>query len=189
MLKILFMVKTSVVTNIKNCRAVSLVEILIALIIGATAFFPIIKLFQQGIKDSIHSTSWTQAREIAKNHLDAVLMLPFQNIIKGNNLILDKGNVKMFPRTETIKGADFKTECVVHDLTPLCSVYKANRAGGGLLNHYCISGKLKAVTITVKWKGVGRELDYSLVSFKADLSEGTKTDMWQWGSPEYLNPK
>ncbi|HOT75802.1 MAG TPA: hypothetical protein PK467_08455 [Candidatus Wallbacteria bacterium] len=171
--------------NNLNERAMSLVEILIALIIGATAFFPIIKLFQEGIKDSLHSSSWTQAREVAKNNIDIVLALPFGNIARGDNLITDKNSAALFPRVEKIKGVDYTVTCKVHDLVPLCSIYTSNRSGGGVTNHYCISSKLKGITITVKWQGVGRELDYSLVTFKSDLTEGTKSDIWQWGFPQY----
>jgi hypothetical protein len=169
----------------RSRRAMSLVEILIALIIGATAFFPIIKLFQQGIKDSLHSSSWTQAREVAKNNIDIVLALPFANIARGDNLIVDKNSSVMFPHTEKIKGVDFIVSCKVHDLVPLCSIYRSNRTGGGVTNHYCISSKLKGITVTVKWQGVGKQLDYSLVTFKSDLTEGTTADIWQWGQPTY----
>lgn len=166
-------------------RAISLVEILIALIIGATAFFPIIKLFQEGIKDSMHSSAWTQAREVAKNNLDTVLALPFANIARGDNLIIGKNSAAMFPRVEKVKGIDFTVSCKVHDLVPLCSIYRSNRTGGGVTSHYCISSKLKGITITVKWQGVGKQLEYSLVTFKSDLTEGTKSNIWMWGQPVY----
>jgi len=166
-------------------RAMSLIEILVAMTIGAAAFFPIIKLFQEGIKDSLHSSSWTQAREVAKNNMDIVLALSFDNIARGDNLIVDKNSAPLFPRTEKVKGIDFIVECKVHDLVPLCGIYRSTRSGGGVTNHYCISSKLKGITITVKWQGVGKQLDYSLVTFKSDLSEGTKTDIWQWGFPQY----
>ncbi len=171
--------------KILTCRAMSLIEILIAMIIGVTAFFPIIKLFQEGIKDSLHSSAWTQAREVAKNNMDIVLALPFNNIVRGDNLIVDKNSSSMYPRTEKVKGVDFVVDCKVHDLVPLCGIYRSTRSGGGVTTHYCISSKLKGITITVKWQGVGKMLDYSLVTFKSDLSEGTKTDIWQWGFPQY----
>ena len=166
-------------------RAMSLIEILIAMVIGVTAFFPIIKLFQEGIKDSLHSSAWTQAREVAKNNIDTVLALPFNNIVRGDNLIVDKNSSAMYPRTEKVKGVDFIVDCKVHDLVPLCGIYRSTRSGGGVMTHYCISSKLKGITITVKWQGIGKQLDYSLLTFKSDLSEGTKTDIWQWGIRKY----
>ncbi len=166
-------------------RAMSLIEILIALIIGVTAFFPIIKLFQEGIKDSLHSSTWTQAREVAKNNLDAILALPFENIIRGDNLVTDNNSAVLFPHTEKIKGVDFIVNCKVYDLVPLCGIYRSTRSGGGVTNHYCISSKLKGISVTVKWQGIGKQLDYSLVTFKSDLRDGTTTDIWQWGFPQY----
>ncbi len=167
------------ISKIRRHSGITLVEVMAALIIGVLAFYPVIGIFQAGIKDSLHSSAWTQARELAKSHMDEILALPFINIKSGNNNV-EKDSSKIFPKTETIKGVKFETSCVVHDLVPLCGTYKVNTVGTELIRHYCISGKLKGVTVTVKWQGVGKTLDYSLLTFKADLYEGSKSEIWPW---------
>lgn len=162
-------------------RAFTLVEILIALCIGVLAFYPIIQLFQTGIRDSMHATNWTQGRELAKSYTDNVLAQKFDNLPSGGGSwtapfsVGEAANPIRFPRVDVIKGVTFKTTCQIFNLVPSLGTYSVNRAGYETADHLKLKNVLKAVIVKTSWKGVGKDLEYWVLTFKSNLFQGVGT--------------
>jgi len=162
-------------------RGFTLVEILIALLIGVVAFYPIIQLFQSGIKDSMHATNWTQGRELAKSYTDSILSQKYDDLPHGGGswtasfVVGSAANPLRFPKSDVIKGVQFKTTCQIFDLVPTFGNYSINRAGTETIDHLKLKNVLKGVIVKTTWKGVGKDLEYWVLTFKTNLFQGTNT--------------
>ncbi|HNY11957.1 MAG TPA: hypothetical protein PKK26_10240 [Candidatus Wallbacteria bacterium] len=175
-----------IVFTIRRRAAVSLVEVLIALTVGVVAFFPILSLFQSGVKDSLYATSWTQAREFAKGYMDRVCAMNFDELTDtGVAPLKVDGIPNYFPKQDNVRGTIFYTDCNIESVTPAFEYRTVNRARQLIpappAPPYSkqILNKLKKITVTVKWKGMGNNqgaavmLEYKLATLKADLYKGT----------------
>lgn len=171
---------------IRRTAAMSLVEVLIALTVGVVAFFPILSLFQSGVRDSLYATAWTQAREFAKSYIDRVCSLNFDELADtGTAPLTIDGIPNYFPKQDDVKGVIFYTDCKIESITPTFDYRTVNRARQVIpappAAPYSkqIQNKLKKITVTVKWKGMGSNngnavmLEYKLSTLKADLYKGT----------------
>jgi len=164
----------------------SLVEVLIALTVGVVAFFPILSLFQSGVRDSLYATAWTQAREYAKGYMDRVCALNFDELVDtGTGTLTIDGIPNYFPKQDNAKTVIYYTDCKIESVTPTFEFRTVNRARQvipappALPYSKQILNKLKKITVTVKWKGMGNVngaaimLEYKLSTLKADLFKGT----------------
>lgn len=154
-------------------RGFSLVEILVALSIGAFAFFPILSMFQSGLRLTVQQSYWAQARQIAEKNMDEILALPFPDIPAGTNNV--KVNGQPFPRRVEIKNTPYKVDVQVAVKSPTFTYRMRNLVGevippmGRPPREYEAKDEVKEIRVTVSWKGVGATLEFPLVTCKADL--------------------
>lgn len=157
-------------------RGFSLVEVLVALSIGAVAFFPIITMLQQGLKTNIRQSFWSQARDLGVKNIEEVMALPFEQIGDGSNNIKDVN--PPFPRYVSIKNVSYSITIEVKTLSPKYT-YRMRNLRGDVLpplflppKEYIAANEIKEVTVTVGWSPTGTRRDYitfPLRSYRADL--------------------
>jgi prepilin-type N-terminal cleavage/methylation domain-containing protein len=159
----------------QNRRGFSMVEMLVALTVGAMAFFPIITMLQTGLRTTIHQSYWSQARDLAVKNMDEVLALRYDDIKEGVNQI---SAVSSFPRSFTIKNVNFNVSVSVRSLSPIFKYRTMNlrkEINPPLLSppeNYTANGEIKEVDIIVVWSPSGRKnniLRFPLRTYRADL--------------------
>ena len=175
---------------IKTKKAVTLVEILLACVLMAGAFLPIMGVMTSSFKATEQDECTQRAVMLCQEKLNAVLQMPFDKfntsstpISKGryesNQIIASFGQ-------DLIEGTPYISTLLVepYEVTynvPTCdfskkgdSRYKANpRQWGFHPVSYTVTDKVKRFTVSVKWKDKGRtnEKFYTLSSLKADVRE------------------
>ncbi len=151
----------------------SLVEVLVALSVGAIAFFPIISMFQSGLRLNVQQSYWVQARQIAEKNMDEILALPFPDVTAGVNMVKVAG--QSFPRRFEIKGTAYDVHVTVTTLSPEFTYRMRNLMGdvhpplGRPPREFVAKDELKEIRLVVSWKGVNARLEFPLVTYKADL--------------------
>lgn len=154
----------------------SLVEVLVALSIGAVAFFPIITMLQQGLRTNIRQSYWSQARDLAVKNMEEVLALPYDAILDGANQVNPPGGG--FPRNVAIKNVSYRVTVSVRTLSPKYT-YRMRNLRGQVVppmslppSEYTAEKELKEVLVDVSWSPEGKKKDFlhfPLRSYRADL--------------------
>ena len=160
----------------KNFRhGVSLVEIVIALSVAAVAFFPIITMMRTGLSTNMSQANYVQASELAQNAMDEIMALKFADIAEGKNNITYNGIT--YPRRIIKRRAKFDIDVEVKSIPPVFTYREKNLVGdiippmSKLPSEYVAKDELKEIEVVVKWRGVGKELEFSLKSYRADLHD------------------
>lgn len=152
-------------------RGVSLVEILIALSVAAFAFFPILRLFNHSMRDSMKISDYAHARELAAKTMDELLARPYEALAPGAAQSFPDGY--LLPRSERRGQTLFTIEAEVAELRPSWKVRHINLAGAvsDPVEFTAKETELKRITTRVSWQGIGAAQSYALTSLKADLYE------------------
>lgn len=154
-------------------RGFSLVEILVALSIGAFAFFPILSMFQSGLRLNVQQSYWAQARQIAEKNMDEILALPYPQVAAGKNALKVAG--QPFPRRAEVKGTVYRVDVEVVTRSPLFTYRMRNLVGDVIppldrpAREFEAKDELKEIRLVVSWQGVGATLEFPLITCKADL--------------------
>ncbi len=171
---------------VKSKSAVTLVEILLAVVLMAGAFLPIMGVMSSSIKITEQDEATQRAVMLCQDKLNSVLQMPFNTFAVGNVTSGEKssGDIKVTFGQKTIDGVSFTSSMVVEPYVvvynvPTCDFSskgenKTNPRRWGFSNvRYTVADKVKRFTVTVKWKDKGRtnEKFYTLSSLKADIRE------------------
>ena len=164
----------------------TLVEILLAVVLMAGAFLPIMGVMSSSIKATEQDENTQHAVMLCQEKLNAVLQMPFNSFDNGtvNKGGKTSGDITVTFGTEPKEGVNFVSSLVVEPYNavfnvPTCDFSKkgenkTNPKAWGFSNiQYSVSDKVKRFTVTVKWKDKGRDNEkfYTLSSLKADIRE------------------
>lgn len=180
---------------IKFRAGLSLIEIMLAMAILASAFIPIIGVMGTAAKATDKDNRTIKAMELCQDKLNKALQFPFDGPVLGNTLNPRGGKRTFGTASETIKsgqislhlgpgelidGIPFDSTLVSEDIAATFSVpvYDAFEKGEHSTNPDLWGWTDKKIgytrvfskyTVTVKWQDAGnnREKYYTLVSFKA----------------------
>lgn len=171
----------------KSKSAVTLVEILLALVLMAGAFLPIMGLMTSSIKATEQDENTQRAVMLCQDKLNSVLQMPFNQFSVGNvnSGQQSSGEIRVSFGPEPIEGVVFTSSMVVEPYVavfnvPTCNFSKKGEnkkdpsKWGDFTNiKYTVSDKVKRFTVTVRWRDKGRsnEKFYTLSSLKADIRE------------------
>ena len=171
---------------VKSKSAVTLVEILLAVVLMAGAFLPIMGLMSSSIKVTEQDENTQRAVMLCQEKLNSVLQMPFNKFNVGtvNSGETKSGDISVTFGPQLIEGITFTSTLLVEPYVvvynvPTCDFSrkgqnKNNPSLWGFSNiQYTVSDKVKRFTVTVKWKDKGRsnEKFYTLSSLKADIRE------------------
>ena len=174
-------------TNTKLKNGMTLNEIMIALVIMAVAFIPIIGVMSSSIKTTQKDENIIRAINICQETLNTALQFPFNEIKVGNfttdiksantNLqsIIRLGNIAMGSVTyETSLKVEHPSSLVIN--VPMCDfTAKAQDTSGDPANwmrtrQRQVKDLVKRYTVTVNWKDTdGHKKFYRLSALKADI--------------------
>lgn len=171
---------------LKSKKAVTLVEILLACVLMAGAFLPIMGLMTSSIKITEQDENTQRAVRLCQDKLNMALQMPYKKmlakkysdeIIKSSETGSDKIELKL--GKETIEGIEYVSELDVQmetvDFTvPTCNfelkgrdyeLWKLKKKthpnpsnwGTWEVITYKVSDKVKRYTVTVKWKDKGKD--------------------------------
>ncbi len=173
---------------VKTKKAVTLVEILLAVVLMAGAFLPIMGLMTSSIKVTEQDENTQRAVMLCQEKLNAVLQMPFDKfpvsttpvvsgVYKNNEIVASFG-------AQIIDGVEYTSSLLVEQYpiqfnVPTCDFYQKgeNRndpSGWGFTDVvYDASDKVKRFTVTINWHDHGRtnQKFYTLSSLKADIRE------------------
>ena len=175
---------------VKTKRAVTLVEILLAVVLMAGAFLPIMGLMTSSIKVTEQDESTQRAVMLCQEKLNAVLQMPFDKFAVSSNPIVsgsyNSNEIVASFGAQIIDGVEYTSSLLVEQYTvkfnvPTCdftrkgdSRYSADPSQWGFTDiEYDASDKVKRFTVTVNWhdKGRSNQKFYTLSSLKADIRE------------------
>lgn len=170
----------------KSKSAVTLVEILLAVVLMAGAFLPIMGVMTSSIKVTEQDENTQRAVMLCQEKLNSVLQMPFSKFKTGTvkSGETKSGDITVSFGPQPIEGVTFTSSLLVEPYVvvynvPTCDFSKkgqnkTNPKLWGFNNiQYTVTDKVKRFTVTVKWKDKGRsnEKFYTLSSLKADIRE------------------
>ena len=174
---------------IKSKKAVTLVEILLAIVLMAGAFLPIMGVMTSSIKATEQDECTQRAVMLCQEKLNAVLQMPFDKFSADSKPITGKYEsneiIASFGQ-DLIEGTPYSSILLVepYEVTynvPTCDFtkkgdpeYRENPKLWGFHDvSYTVTDRVKRFTVTVTWKDKGRtnEKFYTLSSLKADVRE------------------
>lgn len=177
------------INNIINKKAMTLAEILLACVLMALAFLPIMGLMTSSIKITEQDENTQRAVRLCQEKINIVMQMPYSTFNEGSRL--NSGNysnkdIKLVLGDEVFEGITYNTTLIVESYkvtyhVPTCDfslkgadTHKAspnpNNWGWTDLT-YEVDNKVKRYTVTVKWKDHAKEKEkeYTLSTLKADL--------------------
>ncbi len=177
----------------RNKKAVTLAEILLACVLMALAFLPIMGLMSSSIKITEQDENTQRAVRLCQEKLNIVMQMPYDTFGKSitSKMTLDTTDKKnkdiaLVLGEEVFDGIPYKSILTIEPYTviyhvPTCDfslkgadTKKAapNPANWGWTDlTYTVTGKVLRYSVTVKWKDHGKsnEKEYTLSTLKADL--------------------
>ena len=183
----------------KSRKAVTLVEILLACVLLAGAFLPIMGLMTSSIRATEQDENTQRAVMLCQEKLNMALQMPFNKFPVTKKTVYDKGSFTSNQVTLELGKRDFEGIAYTSTLTvepytvtfhvPTCDFDKKgnniiNKTNAGLTPTpgdwgwndevtHVITDKVKRYTVKVVWKDVGKTAvkEYVLSSLKADVRE------------------
>jgi Tfp pilus assembly protein PilV len=174
----------------KTKKAVTLVEILLAVVLMAGAFLPIMGLMTSSIKVTEQDENTQRAVMLCQEKLNAVLQMPFDKFSVNSKPIVsgtyNNNEIVASFGAQIIDGVTYTSSLLVEQYNvsfnvPTCdftrkgdSRYKNDPSQWGFNVIQCdASDKVKRFTVTVNWQDKGKDNQkfYTLSSLKADIRE------------------
>ena len=173
---------------IKSKKAVTLVEILLACVLMAGAFLPIMGVMTSAIKVTEQDENTQRAVMLCQEKINSVLQMPFDKFSTGsvNSGDFKSNDIQVTFGVQNIEGVNFTSSMLVEPYLAVFSVPTCDFSLKGSEDHknnpeewgfntisYTVPDKVKRFTVTVKWcdKGRTNEKFYTLSSLKADIRE------------------
>ncbi len=175
----------------KNKRATTLPEILLACVIMACAFLPIIGIMSSSMKATTQDENTQKAVQFCQEKLNLALQMPFntfdKELGKDFNGIKKSNQIDLNLSSQTINGVTYTFKLRVDNESITYHVPTCNFNSKGKEPKkpslwdwsknpitYTINGKVRRYTMTVSWRDVGRnnnipEKNYTLSTLKADI--------------------
>jgi len=127
------------------------------------------KIFSTSARNTKYYSNYAHARELSAKIMDELLAEDFEELKKGTSINLLNGFT--LPRIETKGRTKFHISLIIRDLNPSFSIRHKNLSGfvSKPMAYKNKNNELKKITVTVSWKGVSRDLSYTLSALKADL--------------------
>jgi hypothetical protein len=179
-----------IIRFLKPKKAVTLVEILLACVLMAGAFLPIMGMMSSSIKATEQDENTQRAVMLCQEKLNSVLQMPFNKFPVSSTPITNgrynSNQIVASFGAQIIEGVTFTSSLKVEPYVitynvPTCDFtrkgdrqFRNNPNQWGFSNiAYTVTDKVKRFTVTVNWtdKGRSNQKFYTLSSLKADIRD------------------